>query len=119
MNADAQLFDALITGNARKVMNELFPRRSPQQPMPGTPALVEGLSPAADTGTAGVGTSPVVRYWTVKAQSLGRTRYVHVEACDAWKATCVVMNRNKSVTCAQVVREIDREEFEALTRVPA
>jgi hypothetical protein len=55
MSTDATLFNALITGNARKVMEELFPRRSPQQPMPGTPALVEGLSPAADTGTAGVG----------------------------------------------------------------
>jgi hypothetical protein len=56
MNADAQLFDALITGNARKVMDELFPR-SPQQPMPGNPALVEGTSPCADLGTAEVSDS--------------------------------------------------------------
>jgi hypothetical protein len=54
--SDATLFDALITGNARKVMDELFPR-SPQQPMPGTPALVEGLSPTADLGTAEVSDS--------------------------------------------------------------
>lgn len=29
--------------------------RGPQQPMPGIPALVEGPSPTADAGTAGVG----------------------------------------------------------------
>lgn len=49
----ASLFDALITGNARKVADELFPQ-SPQQPMSRCPDLVEGLSPRADTGTAGV-----------------------------------------------------------------
>jgi len=27
MSADASLFDALITGNARKVMNELYPQK--------------------------------------------------------------------------------------------
>lgn len=53
----ASLFDALITGNARKVADELFPQ-SPQQPMSRCPDLVEGLSPRADTGTAGVSDLP-------------------------------------------------------------
>jgi hypothetical protein len=55
MSTDATLFDALITGNARKVMDELFPRVEPQQPMSRCPDLVERPSPTADTGTAGVG----------------------------------------------------------------
>lgn len=57
MNADASLFDALITGNARKVMDELFPRVEPQQPMSRCPDLVEGSPPCADLGTAEVSDS--------------------------------------------------------------
>lgn len=73
----------------------------------------------ADIRTADVGALPVVRYWTVKTGAMGRTYYVHVIACDAWKASLVALKRNPSAVSAEVVREIDREEFEHLTRVPA
>lgn len=82
-------------------------------------APVERPSPTADVGTVDVSDLPVIRYWTVKTEARGRIYYVHVEACDAWKATSVALKRNSAAISAQVVREINREEFEHLTRVPA
>jgi len=73
-------------------------------------------APTADAGTAGVSTH-IVRYWTVKYECGGRSYYDHVEACDAWKAGLVVFRRHDGATSTQVVREINREEFEHLTRV--
>lgn len=91
--------------------------KGPQQPMPGIPALVEGPSPTADAGTAGVG-SPIVRYWTLRFRHGGSSLwdYTHVIACDPFKAAMVVSNRRPSVVETEVVREINREEFEHLTR---
>ena len=68
----------------------------------------------ADLGTAEVGSLP--RYWTVKFERGGRSYYDYVEACDAWKASLVVFKRQQGATSTQVVREIDRHEFEHLTR---
>jgi hypothetical protein len=48
------LFDAMNRGDTFAMVDQLFPRKGPQQPMPGNPALVERPSPCADTGTAGV-----------------------------------------------------------------
>lgn len=74
-------------------------------------------SPHAGLGTAEAGA--LTRYWTVKYEARGRTYYDHVEACDAWKAGLVVFRRRSAATSTQVVREIDRDEYEHLTRVPA
>lgn len=74
--------------------------------------------PHTGIGTADAGSLPVYRYWTVKIEARGSIRYVHVQACDAWKATTVALKCNSCAISAQVVREIDREEFEHLTRVP-
>lgn len=73
---------------------------------------------SADLGTAEVGASPVIRYWTVKFRHEGSALwdYAHVIACDPIKASMVVTNRDKSIAEAVPVREIDREEFEHLTR---
>lgn len=73
------------------------------------------VSPTAGIGTADAGL-PIVRYWTVKFEAHGRTYYDHVEACDLWKATMVVMKRHPYAACSQVVREIQRDEYEHLTR---
>lgn len=78
-------------------------------------APVEGSSPNAGIGTADAG-SPIVRYWTVKYERGGRTYFDHVEACDAWKAGLVVFRRHDGATSTQVVREIQRDEYEHLTR---
>lgn len=92
-------------------------RREPQQPMHVHPALVEGSSPTAGIGTADAG-SPIVRYWTVKYRhgSSAIWDYAHVIACDPFKASMVVTNRDKSITEAVPVREIQRDEYEHLTR---
>jgi len=94
-------------------------RRELQQPMPGSPALVEGSSPTAGPGTAGAGSS-IARYWTVKYRwtCSATWNYTQVIACDPFKAALVVTNRDKSIVTADVVREIDCEEYEHLTRVP-
>jgi hypothetical protein len=116
MSTNASLLDALISGNARKVMNELFPQ-GPQQPMPGSPALVEGPSPTAGIGTADAGI-PIERYWTVRYRYGGSVlwNYTQVIACDPFRAAMVVSNRRKSITETEVVREINRDEFEHLTK---
>lgn len=48
--------------------------KGPQQPMPGNPALVEGPSPTADAGTAGVGTSE-------RCKSCGAPLYALYDSC--------------------------------------
>lgn len=81
----------------------------------------KSLSHGQKDETAGLGSveaGPIVRYWTVKFRRIGRAEYHfdHVIACDPFKAMLVVSNRDKSVTEAQVVREIRSDEYEALTR---
>jgi hypothetical protein len=75
-------------------------------------------APCAGIGTVDASDLPVSRYWTVKIEARGRIHYVHVQACDAWKATTVALKGNGAAISAQIVREIDREEFEHLTRKP-
>lgn len=98
----------------------------PLEPSPASAATVrkpyvisqdKNEAPHAGIGTADAGASPIIRYWTVKFERGGRTYYDHVEACDAWKASLVVFKRKEGATSTQVVREIDRHEFEHLTRV--
>lgn len=90
-------------------------RREPQQPMPVYPALVEGSSPTAGIGTADAGL-PIVRYWTVKFERGGRAYWTAVEACDVLKANLVTFKKHEGASAVVVVREIQRDEFEALTR---
>lgn len=54
-------------------------------------------------------------YFTVKTESRGRTFHEHIEAVDSFAATDIALKRNPSAYMAQVVREIDRAEFERLT----
>lgn len=102
-----------------QTLEKHFPR-DPQQPRNRSSfAPVEGSSPTADIGTADVGASPIVRYWTVKFRWSGSAvwNYTSVIACDPFKAALVASNRDRSIVTAEVVREINREEFEHLTRV--
>lgn len=73
-----------------------------------------------DATNAGLGSveagTPIVRYWTVKYERGGRTHFTAVEACDLWKASLVVFKRHEGLSGVQVVREIQRDEFEHLTR---
>lgn len=111
------LWGAIQRGDTQEIASHLFPR-DPQQPRNRTSfAPVEGSSPTANVGTAGVGSLPVVRYWTVRFRHGGSALwdYTHVIACDPFKAAMVVSNRRRSVT-AEVVREINRDEYEHLTR---
>lgn len=76
----------------------------------------QGQEDVPNAGLGSVEAGPIVRYWTVKFEMGGRISYAHVTACDVWKATLVVMKANPSAISAQVVREIQRDEFEHLTR---
>lgn len=75
--------------------------------------------PTAGIGTADAGTSAIVRYWTVRYRYDGSPlwNYTQVIACDPFKASLVVMKRKREIVTAEVVREIDRDEFEHLTKV--
>lgn len=92
-------------------------RHEPQQPMPVYPALVEGSSPTAGIGTADAG-SPIVRYWTVKYRHGGSSLwdYTQVIACGPFKAAMVAHKLKPMATEFEIVREIQRDEFEHLTR---
>jgi hypothetical protein len=86
---------------------------------PSTGTANKSLSHGQKDETAGLGSveaGPIVRYWTVKFERGGRTHFVAVEACDVLKATLVVFKRHDGANGVQVVREIQRDEYEALTR---
>lgn len=82
-------------------------------PHAGLGSVEAGISAKGDRELA-----PVIRYWTVKFRRIGRAErhFDHVIACDPWKATMVVMKRDQSIAEAEVVREIQHDEFEHLTR---
>jgi hypothetical protein len=81
----------------------------------------KSLSHGQKDATAGLGSveaGPIVRYWTVKFRHEASAiwNYTAVIACDPFRASLVVTNRNRSIVTAEVVREIQRDEFEHLTR---
>lgn len=59
-----------------------------------------------------------MRYFTVKTEAHGRTYPVHIAAKDADAAPTLALRQNSAAITAQVVREIDRAEFERLTAIP-
>lgn len=69
--------------------------------------------PHADLGTA---EASDLRYFTVRVERNGRTIYEHVQAPHTWAASKAALDANPSACCAQVVREIDRAEYERLAR---
>lgn len=73
--------------------------------------------PHASLGSVEAGI-PIVRYWTVRFRYGGSRLwdYTQVIACDPFKASMVASKSKPSVTEIEVVREINREEFEHLTR---
>lgn len=91
----------------------------PQQPRNRiSSAPVEGSSPTAGIGTADAGL-PIVRYWTVKYRHGGSSlwNFTAVIACAPFQAALVVNKQKPSITETEVVREIQRDEYEHLTRV--
>jgi hypothetical protein len=77
----------------------------------------ENEAPTAGIGTADAGT-PIVRYWTVKFRHGGSRLwdYTAVTACDPFKAALTAHKQQPLVTELEVVREIQRDEYEHLTR---
>lgn len=116
--------DAIL--NVFRSLDKHFTSAIPPSAATACKSLSQGQKddPHAGIGTADAGSSakgdreigPVVRYWTLKFQRAGRTHYDYVEACDPLKATLVVFKRKEGTTNVQVVREINRDEFEHLTR---
>lgn len=109
------LWDAVKRGDTQAIASHMFPRPSADTARKSSSQGQKDV-PTASLGSVEAGL-PIVRYWTVKFERGGRTFYDHVEACDAWKAGLVVFRRHDGATSTQVVREIDREEYEHLTRV--
>lgn len=110
------LWGAIQRGDMHAIASHMFP--------PSAATAHKSLSQGQkDDPTAGIGTadagSPIVRYWTVRFRYGGSSLwdYTHVIACNPFKAAMVVSNRKPSVTETEVVREINRDEFEHLTRV--
>lgn len=62
---------------------------------------------------------PPARYFTVQYEARGRTHYMHLQAVDGGGAVGGVMERRPSTSHAEFVRELSREEFERLARVPS
>jgi hypothetical protein len=109
------LWGAIQRGDTHEIASHMFPPSAATA----RKSLSQGQKddPTADLGTAEVGT-PIVRYWTVRFRHGGSVLwdYAHVVACDPFRAALVVSNRKRSVTETEVVREINRDEFEHLTR---
>lgn len=78
--------------------------------------ISQGREDATNAGLGSVEAGPIVRYWTVKFERGGRTHWTAVEACDVLKANLVTFKKHEGANGVQVVREIQRDEFEALTR---
>lgn len=57
-----------------------------------------------------------VRYFTVEYEAKGRIYFQHVKARDGLEATRIVMDGNRAAIWSRVKREIDRIEFERLTK---
>lgn len=79
----------------------------------------KSLSHGQKDATAGLGSveaGPIVRYWTVKFERGGRVHWTAVEACDVLKANLVTFKKHEGASAVVVVREIQRDEYEALTR---
>lgn len=62
---------------------------------------------------------PEARFFTVRLEQQGRGRVVHIKAVDVMGAGCIATWRYPWASIAKVVREISRDEFERLTRVPS
>ncbi len=67
----------------------------------------------ADLGTAEVGT---LRYFVVKVERGRWTLYDRVQAEHTWGASRAAFERNQGARCVQVMREIDKAEFERFER---
>jgi hypothetical protein len=107
------LWGAIQRGDTHAIASHIFPPSADTA----NKSLSHGQKDVPHAGLRSVEAgTPIVRYWTVKFERGGRTYYDHVEACDAWKASLVVFKRKQGATSTQVVREIDRDEFEHLTR---
>jgi hypothetical protein len=107
----------MIPAHIEHVFKALEPR-SPASADTANKSLSHGQK---DVHHAGLGSveagTPIVRYWTVKFERGGRTHFAAVEACDVLKANLVVFKRYEGANGVQVVREIQRDEYEHLTRV--
>lgn len=73
---------------------------------------------ATHAGLGSVEAGPIARYWTVKYRYGGSSlwNFTAVIACGPFQAALVVNKQKPSITEVEVVREIQRDEYEHLTR---
>lgn len=78
----------------------------------------QGQEHAPHAGLGSVEAGPIVRYWTVRYRHGGSALwdYTQVIACGPFKAFMVASKQKPLATAIEVVREIQRDEYEHLTR---
>lgn len=71
-----------------------------------------------DTPHAGLGSveASTARYFTVKVERGRFAYYVDVQAENTWQASRTAFEQNKGARSVQVVREIDRRDYERRAR---
>ena len=109
------LWGAIQRGDSREIASHLIPQLSTDAAR--KPYVIsQGREDSPNAGLGSVETGPIARYWTVRYRHDGSPiwNYTHVIACDPFKASMVVGNRHRAVV--EVLREIQRDEYEHLTR---
>lgn len=111
------LWGAIQRGDTREIAAHLIPPSSI-----GTARksymTSQGQKDETNAGLGPVEAGPTVRYWTVKYRYGGSSlwNFTAVIACAPFQAALVVNKQKPSITEVEVVREIQRDEFEHLTR---
>lgn len=118
MNTDLiSLWGAIQRGDKHAIASHLIPPSSI-----GTAhksyLTSQGQKDAPHAGLGPVEAGPIVRYWTVKYRHGGSSlwNYTAVIACGPFQAALVANKLKPSITEVEVVREIQRDEYEHLTR---
>jgi hypothetical protein len=74
---------------------------------------LSGEGPQAGLGTVEAGSS---RYFVVKVERGRWTLYERVQAEHSWAASKAAFDANHGASCVQVLREIDKAEFDRFQR---
>ena len=120
MSTDAEpLWNALTSRNTQRLVDQMRAASPPSTDAARKPYVIpQGREDATHAGFGSVEAGPTVRYWTVKFRHGGSRLwdYTAVTACDPFKAALMAHKQQPLVTELEVVREIQRDEYEHLTR---
>lgn len=109
------LFGAIQRGDTHEIASHLFPPACTDTARKSY-MTSQSQEHVPHAGLGSVEAGPIVRYWTVRYrhQASAIWNYTQVIACNPFKAVLVVSK--PSITETELVREINRDEYEHLTR---